>query len=101
MATENTAEAAFRQMLKDMRGLFWDTDPEALDMDRHRRYIISRLLNLGGMPGIIWVMDHYTEDEIIDAVLHRRDMDPKVRSFMCNLYGISEEKRVAPEHKWR
>ena len=44
-------------MLDEMKPLFWDTDVNALDQRQNAPFIISRLLNMGGMAGYCWVKD--------------------------------------------
>ena len=91
---------AFQTMLSEMKSFFWDTDIEALDMDQNAPYIISRLLNTGGMAGYCWVKGLYSDQAIIDAVIHRRNLRPIVRNFMAQQYHIPRESLVtAPA--WR
>ena len=97
---EKTRESQFGRMLLEMKPLFWDTDIEALDEARNAPYIISRLLNMGGMRGYIWVTDLFSEAQIVDTVLHRRDMRPVVRSFMARKYGVPQE-RLPRQRQWR
>ena len=93
-------EEAFQKMLTDMRPYFWDTKPEDLDIDKNSAYIISRLLNMGGMPGYLWVQELYNQDDIIHAVIHRRDMRPVVRNFMAQQYHIPPET-LTKASAWR
>lgn len=86
--------AAFSRMLAQMKDCFWDTDPGALDIDRNAPYIITRLLNMGGMAGYCWTVDLYPEAAIVQAVIHRRDMHPIVRNFMASRYHIPKEMLV-------
>ena len=81
----------FRAMLKEMSALFWDAQPDALDMERNSDYIIARLLNLGGMRGFIWVQRLYGEESIRGAVVRRTDMRPAVREFMARMYDIPRD----------
>lgn len=92
MATAPDArEAAFRKMLRDMAPIFWDTDIEQLDMDAQHRYIIARLLNMGGMRGYLWMRDHYTDEAIVDALTHRRDIHPIAQNYVASVYNIPKE----------
>ena len=93
-------EAAFRKMLRDMSPIFWDTDIEQLDMDANHRYIIARLLNMGGMRGYFWVRDHYSPPAIVDALTHRRDIRPIQQNFMAEQYGVPRSALPKPA-LWR
>ncbi|MBR1559660.1 MAG: hypothetical protein IJ646_05395 [Clostridia bacterium] len=97
---EEQRPAAFRKMLQEMKPCFWDADIDALDMDENAPYIITRLLNAGGMAGYCWTVDLYPESAIAYAVIHRRDMHPIVRNFMASRCHIPKEQLVnAPA--WR
>lgn len=91
---------AFHTMIREMKPYFWDTDTDELDIDKNAPYIISRLLNKGGMAGYCWVKDLYSDQAITDAVIHRRDFDPIVRNFMASQYHIPKELLVNPP-AWR
>ena len=99
MATR-AQEGAFERMLSEMKPLFWDTRVEVLDKERNAPYIISRLLNMGGMRGYIWVVDLFSEQQIVDTVRHRRDLRPIVRNFMAQRYHVPKEQLIQPE-EWR
>lgn len=87
----NQRRKLFQTMLGEMRPLFWDTQTEKLDVDEHSDYIIARLLNMGGMPGYLWVEKLFSEEAIRGAVIRRRDMKPVVRNFMAERYHIPRD----------
>lgn len=93
-------ERTFQNMLAEMKPIFWDTDTDALDQRRNAPYLISRLLNMGGMAGYCWVNDLFTPEEITWTVLHRRDLRPVVRNFMAQQYGIPREN-LPRRSSWR
>ena len=39
--------------------LFWDTDVNNLDVVKHKRYIIERILQFGDMDDYNWMMENY------------------------------------------
>lgn len=98
--TDEQRPSAFRAMLEEMKACFWDTDIDALDIDKNGPYIISRLLNAGGMAGYCWTVDLYPERDIAQAVIHRRDMHPIVRNFMAQRCHIPREQ-LAQTPAWR
>ena len=100
LSTSDGRESAFRQMLREMSPIFWDTDIEQLDMDANHRYIIARLLNMGGMRGYFWVRDHYSAPAIVDALTHRRDIRPIQQNFMAEQYGVPRSALPKPA-LWR
>ena len=90
-----TNDRSFQRMIAEMKPLFWDTDADALNQQENAPYIISRLLNMGGMAGYCWVKDLYTAQDIVSAAVHRRDFRPQVRSFIAEQYHIPREQLSA------
>lgn len=46
------------------RWVFWDVDPRALDVLRHRDYILGRVLEKGCIEEVRWVIATYGMNEI-------------------------------------
>lgn len=43
----------------DSQWLFWDVDPDAIDLARDRRYVLGRVLERGRMVDVRWVFAVY------------------------------------------
>lgn len=80
------------QLPEEFRSCFWDTDFEKLDIRKNRLFIISRLYTKGGFPGIFWVHDTYSDQDVIDAAKTRRDLNPIVANYLCEKYGLKREE---------
>ena len=85
--------------------LFWDVDVSALDADRSRKLIISRVLQLGLMDDWRRIRDYYGIAEIARVAMTIRDLDPKSAAFIALLADIPKEefacftcKRSTPTH---
>lgn len=61
--------------------LFWDVDPETLDLVAHRTFIIERILTMGRPIEIRWLLSTYTESEIRDVVCRSRRLDRRTANF--------------------
>ncbi|WP_211205259.1 DUF6922 domain-containing protein [Pseudothermotoga thermarum] len=75
-----------------MRYLFWDTDFESLNHQKHKRYIIERILELGDEKAYRWMFKTYKSEEIIEAVKKSRNISRKTALMMCNFYDIPKEE---------
>lgn len=53
MDTHQNGQISFRQ------SLFWDTDPAKIDVEKHARYIIERVFDLGTKEEIRWLFAQY------------------------------------------
>jgi hypothetical protein len=65
--------------------LFWDVDVESLDMDKHKLYLIRRVMEYGKLNDWQLLKSRYSMDEIKNAIMSARSMDPKVISFVAML----------------
>ena len=68
-----------------VRRLFWDMDADALDVAKHRRAIISRVLNYGTLADWQWIENQYGRNAI------RAEVTGTIRS------GIRERSRRLAE----
>lgn len=50
--------------MKFRQTLFWDVDPKTIDVKRHARYIIERVLEFGHMKEVGWLFRQYPISEI-------------------------------------
>lgn len=61
--------------------LFWDTDPNKIDLKKNARYIIERVLEAGGLDAIQWVQRLYPTKLIIETLEVSRKISPKSKNF--------------------
>ncbi len=73
------------------KSLFWDTDPNSIDIIKNKRYIIERILRFGDMDDYNWMRNTYSTKNIKNVILEERsDLDPKSINFWCNNFSIKE-----------
>lgn len=51
-------------IMKFRQALFWDTNPEKIDVKKNARYIIERVLEFGQPDEVGWVFKHYSRRTI-------------------------------------
>jgi hypothetical protein len=69
--------------------LFWDVAPEAVDFDKHRRWVVQRVLEYGRIEDWRAIRELYGLDGIAEAAQHARTLDPKALAFISLLSGKS------------
>lgn len=73
------------------KSLFWDTDASRIDILRHKRYVIERILKFGDMSDYIWLVATYPESEIKKVIQRdRSDLDKKSLHFWQRFYQLSD-----------
>lgn len=61
--------------------LFWDVDPETIDVKKNARYIIERILDFGTDDEVRWMWQQYPRPLLSDVVKRSRDIRPISRNF--------------------
>jgi len=74
------------------RALFWDIDPMNLDIDKHSRFIIERVLNKGGLEDWYTLKKIYNLSIIRDESVNIRTLDKKTLSFLSNYFGVDKKQ---------
>jgi len=68
--------------MKFRQTLFWDVDPKTIDVKRHARYIIERILELGEPKEVGWLFRQYPKKEIKRVMaLPRSQVSAKSKSL--------------------
>ena len=71
--------------------LFWDTPIEGIDLERHARFIVERVLHRGTWHDWVAVREHYGPSRLRELVTQIRDMDPKSLAFCKAVFGLQNE----------
>jgi hypothetical protein len=75
------------------QNLFWDTAIEKIDTERHKNYIIERVLSRGLLPDFYFLLQLYLSEEIISAVKKSKVLDKKTVKFCSHYFKI-------PQNEW-
>lgn len=72
------------------KNLFWDTDLSSLDLSKHKRYIIERILKFGNFSDYSWLKNSYSEDDIKKVITRNRsELDNKSLNFWSHIYKVN------------
>ena len=64
-----------------VRRLLWDVDPDSVDVNRHGRFLIRRVLDFGDVASVNWLRRTYSDAEIKDAIADGRGLAHKTFVF--------------------
>lgn len=82
------------------KNLFWDVAPESIELSRHKRFVIERVLLRGNLTDFNELLQLYTKDEIRDAIRKSKELDPKTQHFCSWYFDIpAEEIHAAPFYR--
>lgn len=71
--------------------LFWDVDRRMIDDEKHRRFIIGRVLERGRMQDWRSTKDRYGLATVVHEAQQMRSLDPKALAFVSCLGQVSKE----------
>lgn len=65
--------------------LFWDTDKNLIDMEKHASFIIERVVSLGTWENFRAILAYYSKERVIEVLVKLRYLDAKTLAF-CSAY---------------
>ena len=77
---------------RQFKFLFWDTSPERLSFQKHKQYIIERILEYGDFDADRWLLTKYSEDDLVDVVKKSKRISLKTASFYSLKYNIDKKE---------
>ncbi len=89
-------QSTFSSKLPYRTSLFWDCDATKLDAEKHKRYIISRILEHGRDDEVKWVWNFYDKNTIKEVFLKARDMSGPSVAYWNLILKIKK-----PPPRWR
>lgn len=72
--------------------LFWDVDRETIDEEKHRRFVIERVLQRGSFDDWRLTRDRNSFDVIVAEAKQMRCLDKMTLSFISHLSGCAKEE---------
>ena len=75
-----------------LKQIFWDIDVNQLDVKKSARPVIERVLELGDLPQVHWMLETYPTEQIIEVVKSSRQLSPKSANFWADFYNISKDE---------
>jgi len=72
--------------------LFWDTNPDNLDYEKHARYIIERELSRGTLEDWYELKKYYGLERIKQEIVQVHYLDKLTLNFCCLIFDIPKEQ---------
>lgn len=63
------------------QSLFWDTDPKKIDLKKHAKYVIERILDFGNDSEVRWMTKKYSPRLIKNVTNKSRVLHNKTKSL--------------------
>jgi hypothetical protein len=66
----------------ELAWLFWDVDPETIDLGCHRDYVVERVMTRGNWVAMCWLIDHVDRTDLAEFLRRRGHvLTPRDRAF--------------------
>ena len=85
------------------RALFWDTDPAALDPERHAAYILARTVERGSWEQWTAARSYYGLERIGQILTRTRGLSPRTVAFLTVALGLPRSAFISsrpPASPW-
>ncbi len=70
---------------------FWDIDPDKLNVDDYRVYVIERLLEYGDPPAVKWMLASFHGETIISVLQSSRRLSALSANFWALYFNVDKE----------
>ena len=77
---------------KFLKKYFWDVDFEKLNLEKRQEYIILRILELGDIKSVRWLLENIPKEKIKNAIMNKRGLSLKSLYFWISFFNINKEK---------
>lgn len=75
-----------------LKKYFWDIDFDRLDVSKRSTYVIERILELGDMPSIKWMLKEYPLPTIKGVLIKTSVLSKKTASFWALILDVPISK---------
>ena len=62
--------------------LFWDVDISTLDFEKHKEYIVQRVLEYGVMKDFVQLINYFSLNQVKDIAINLRSLDDRTLNFI-------------------
>jgi hypothetical protein len=68
--------------------LFWDTSVKKINTEKHKNFIIERVLTRGLLKDFYYLLQLYSTEEITRAIKKSKVLDKKTLNFCSHFFAI-------------
>jgi len=68
--------------------LFWDVDPSVIHPEKHRQFLIPRIMERGTLDDVKTVLEYYGNETVQSALLNTAGLSAKTVSFFANQFNL-------------
>lgn len=73
------------------RFLFWDVNPDKVDLEQHARWIMARVIEYGALKDWHAIRRYYGDERMKSELTQARELHPQVVSLCCAVFDLKKE----------
>ena len=77
---------AVKPKIQLRQSLFWDVNPKTIDLKRHAKYVIERVLDFGNDDEVRWLSQTYSSRKIRNVMKKSRVLHAKSKALWSLVY---------------
>ncbi|HEQ65242.1 MAG TPA: hypothetical protein ENN64_00225 [bacterium] len=77
---------------RNIETLFWDVNPDSVDLVNNMSFVIERILEYGRLKDIEWLFSLYEKDEIIKVLRKSKRISSKSGNYFYLTLNLEEDK---------
>jgi hypothetical protein len=83
---------------KSLHWLFWEVDPERVDVERDADYVMARIVERGTLKDVEWVLSTYGDDRVHQFFREagHPELSPRTLSFWRAYFQAKDETWANP-----
>jgi len=79
--------------------LFWDVDLRSFDLQKHKKFMVERVLEYGMLKDWNLIKELYGKEEIKNISLNIRSLDAVTLSFLSTIFKIDKTEFRCYKHR--
>jgi hypothetical protein len=74
---------------REVAKLFWETEPASVDLERHRDYVMERVMARGGWEAMRWLRGTFSRELLADFLVRKGlRLAPRERAYWAIVAGV-------------
>jgi hypothetical protein len=65
--------------------LFWDVDISTISFEKHKEYIVQRVLEYGLMKDFVQLINYFSLNQVKDIAINLRSLDDRTLNFIATI----------------
>lgn len=83
-----------QELPEAVRILFWEVEPENVDLQRHRDYVMQRIMTRGSWEAMRWLRRTYPLEQVADFIRRKgRKLTPRDEAYWALIARVEVIQR--------